>query len=95
MDAIEPNVLAHMAFPAEHRTRIASTNPLDRLNREIKRRTRIVGIFPNEAAVTRLVGAALLEQSDEWALERARSLPLASDTITCEPPPDGTPLPAA
>lgn len=95
MDAIEPDVLAHMAFPAEHRTRIASTNPLERLNREIKRRTRVVGIFPNEAAVTRLVGAILLEQSDEWAVERARYLPLAATTKTCQPPDGGPPTPAA
>ena len=95
MDTIEPDVLAHMAFPAEHRTRIASTNPLERLNREIKRRTRVVGIFPNTAAVTRLVGAILLEQSDEWAVERARYLPLAADAKTCQPPPDGAPPQAA
>ena len=95
MDTIEPDVLAHMAFPAEHRTRIASTNPLERLNREIKRRTRVVGIFPNPAAVTRLVGAILLEQSDEWAVERARYLPLADDDKTCQPPPDGAPPQAA
>ena len=95
MDTIEPDVLAHMAFPAEHRTRIASTNPLERLNREIKRRTRVVGIFPNTAAVTRLVGAILLEQSDEWAVERARYLPLADDAKTCQPPPDGAPPQAA
>ena len=93
MDAIEPDVLAHMAFPAEHRTRIASTSPLERLNREIKRRTRVVGIFPNPAAVTRRVGAILLEQSDEWAVERARYLPLADDDKTCQPPPDGAPSP--
>ena len=91
MDAIEPDVLAHMAFPAEHRTRIASTNPLERLNHEIKRRPRVVGIFPNPAAVTRLVGAILLEQSDKWAVERARYLPLADDDKTGQPPPDGAP----
>ncbi len=95
MDTIEPDGLAHMAFPAEHRTRIASTNPLERLNREIKRRTRVVGIFPNAAVVTRLVGAILLEQSDEWAVERARYLPLAADAKTCQPPPDGAPPQAA
>ncbi len=90
MDAIEPDVLAHMAFPAEHRTRIASTNPLERLNREIKRRTRVVGIFPNVAAVTRLVGAMLHEKNDEWAVERARYLPLATNDETCQSGPDGS-----
>ena len=95
MDAIEPDVLAHTAFLAEHRTRIASTNPLERLNREIKRRTRVVGIFPNHAAVTGLVGVILLEQGDEWAVELARYLPLAADAKTCQPPPDGSPTNAA
>jgi len=70
MDDAEPDVLAFMTFPKAHRVQIHSTNPLERLNAEIKRRTDVVGIFPNEAAITRLVGALLLEQNDEWQLQR-------------------------
>ena len=70
MDAAEDDVLAHMSFPKEHWTQIHSTNPLERLNGEIKRRTDVVAIFPNEAAIVRLVGALLMEQSDEWAVQR-------------------------
>jgi len=70
MDTAEVDVLAFMTFPKAHRTQIHSTNPLERLNAEIKRRTDVVGIFPNEAAITRLVGALLLEQNDEWQLQR-------------------------
>jgi putative transposase len=70
MDSAESDVLAFMGFPKAHTKQIHSTNPLERLNAEIKRRTDVVGIFPNEAAITRLVGALLLEQSDEWALQR-------------------------
>lgn len=76
MDEAEDDVLAYMTFPKEHRTKLHSTNPLERLNGEIKRRTNVVGIFPNEAAVTRLVGAILLEQNDEWAVQRARYMRL-------------------
>lgn len=76
MDEAEEDVLAYMTFPKEHRTKLHSTNPLERLNGEIKRRTNVVGIFPNEAAVTRLVGAILLEQNDEWAVQRARYMRL-------------------
>src|ERR1700761_3003315 len=70
MDGAEADVLAFMGFPKAHSKQIHSTNPLERLNAEIKRRTDVVGIFPNETAITRLVGALLLEQSDEWALQR-------------------------
>jgi len=87
MDSAEEDVLAYMNFPAAHRAKLHSTNPIERLNGEIKRRTGVVGIFPNEAAVVRLVGAILLEQSDEWATHRSRYLTLeaisaVSDTAT-------------
>jgi transposase-like protein len=76
MDEAEPDVLAYMTFPREHRAKLHSTNPIERLNGEIKRRTDVVGIFPNEAAITRLIGAILMEQSDEWAVQRVRYMTL-------------------
>src|SRR5208282_1803548 len=76
MDQAETDVLAYMTFPMAHRAKLHSTNPIERLNGEIKRRTEVVGIFPNEAAITRLIGAILLEQNDEWAVQRARYMTL-------------------
>jgi transposase-like protein len=76
LDDAEEDVLAYMTFPKEHRAKLHSTNPIERLNGEIKRRADVVGIFPNEDAITRLVGAILLEQNDEWAVQRARYMTL-------------------
>jgi len=78
MDEAEGDVLAYTGFPKEHWSKICSTNGLERLNGEIKRRTEVVGIFPNEDAVKRLVGAILLEQNDEWAVQRSRFMTLES-----------------
>ena len=76
MDTAEEDVLAYMTFPRQHWTKLHSTNPIERLNGEIKRRTDVVGIFPNDGAIVRLVGALLLEQNDEWAVQRSRYMTL-------------------
>lgn len=76
MDDAENDVLAYMTFPKQHWAKLHSTNPIERLNGEIKRRTEVVGIFPNDDAIVRLVGALLLEQNDEWAVQRSRYMTL-------------------
>jgi transposase-like protein len=76
LDEAEVDVLAFMSFPREHWDKISSTNPIERLNGEIKRRADVVGIFPNDDAIVRLVGAILMEQNDEWAVQRARYMTL-------------------
>jgi putative transposase len=69
MNDAEDDVLAYMTFPAAHRQKLHSTNTLERLNKEVKRRADVVGIFPGEASIIRLVGAVLMEQNDEWQLQ--------------------------
>jgi len=78
MDTAEEDVPTHMSFRPQHRTKLHSTNPLERLNGEIKRRTGVVGIFPNEYAITPLVAALLLEQNGEGAVQRGRYMTLES-----------------
>jgi len=84
MDEAEHDVFAYMTFPTAHRPKLHSTNPLERLHGEVKRRTNSVGIFPNKDAITRLIGAILLEQNDEWAVQRARYMTLESIAPTSD-----------
>ena len=113
LDEAESDVLAYMTFPVSHRAKLHSTNPLERLNGEIKRRTEVVGIFPppaipssfarrnlwpaspNEAAIVRLVGAILLEQNDEGAVQRSRYLSLESVATLSDNPIVSLPILAA
>jgi hypothetical protein len=76
-------VLSYLDFPEQHRTKLRSTNPLERLNKEVKRRADVVGIFPNEGSIVRLIGAVLLEQNDEWQLQhRYMQLEAMADLAT-------------
>ncbi|MCW2242548.1 transposase-like protein [Azospirillum canadense] len=94
LDDAEHDVLAYMDYPEAHRTKLHSTNPLERLNKEVKRRTDVVGIFPNEESVRRLVGAILLEQNDDWQLQH-RYLTLETMAgIAASDEPVITPLPS-
>jgi transposase-like protein len=90
MDESEHDVLAYMGFPAQHRAKLHSTNPLERLNKEVKRRADVVGIFPSEASIVRLIGAVLLEQNDEWQLRHRymqveAMVELVSPAVEAEP----------
>ena len=92
MDEAENDVLAYMDFPAAHRVKLHSTNGLERLNKEVKRRADVVGIFPNEASIMRLVGAVLLEANDEWQLQhRYLSIEAFAGVSTDVPPVSWTP----
>ena len=86
MDSAEQDVLAYMTFPRQHWAKLHSTNPIERLNGEIKRRTEVVGIFPNDDAIVRLVGALLLEQNDEWAVQRSRYMTLETIATMSDDP---------
>jgi transposase-like protein len=93
LEEAEEEVFTFYDFPAEHRRQIYSTNPLERLNKELKRRSAVVGIFPNRAAVIRLLGALLAEQNDEWLVGRHYFSETSMHKLLHPPP--GTPLPMA
>ena len=89
LEDAEEDLIAFYGFPREHWTKLRSTNPLERVNKEIGRRTDVVGIFPNDAAVIRLAGALLSEQNDEWLVQRrylsVESMQLILDAPRYEP----------
>jgi putative transposase len=86
LEKAEAAILAYMVFPPKPRTRIHSTNPLERLNKEVKRRTNVVGVFPDGSSAARLVGAVLLEIADKWQVER-RYFSLEAMARVIEPQP--------
>ena len=85
LEDAETDVTAYAAFPRAHWRKIASTNPLERINQEIKRRSNVVGNFPDDASVIRLVGAVLLEQHDDWAVSERRYLSDESMALIDQP----------
>ncbi len=94
LDGSEHDVLAYMGFPVQHRVKLHSVNPLERLNREVKRRADVVGIFPSEPSILRLVGAVLLEANDEWQLQH-RYLQVEPMAELMPPLIEGEAIPAA
>jgi putative transposase len=90
MDESEDDVLAYMAFPPQHRTKLHSVNTLERLNKEVKRRADVVGIFPSEQSILRLIGAVLLEANDEWQLQHRYMGVEAMGDLLAPPPMEET-----
>jgi len=86
MDSAEQDVLAYMTFPKQHWAKLHSTNPIERLNGEIKRRAEVIDIFPNDDTIVRLVGALLLVQNDEWAVQRSRYMTLETIAAMSDDP---------
>jgi transposase-like protein len=96
IDDSETDVLSYLDFPEQHRSKLHSTNPLERLNKEVKRRADVVGIFPNEAAIIRLIGAVLLEQNDEWQLQhRYMQVEVMAELVTAPEATDPRQIPCA
>ena len=81
----EPDILAYKSFPNEHWRRIHSTNLVERLNREVKRRTKVVGVFPDQSAVIRLVGTLLMEIDDDWRATQRKYFSLESMQLLTDP----------
>jgi transposase-like protein len=92
----ETDVLSYLDFPEPHRSKLHSTNPLERPNKEVKRRADVIGIFPNEAAIIRLIGAVLLEQNDEWQLQhRYMQVEVMAELASPASPADPQQIPCA